>query len=454
MRSPRAPHRSRAASAPSPRRQRARNLAPRRARALLFHALVIAAVSAASAGAQDLDPRVARLIRRADVARSLEEIARRDEQVLAWQRALAEIPAPTGQEGARARYVQRQFQIMGLGEIRIDETGNVLAVRPGPGSRPRLLLMAHLDTVFPLGTPLEVRVEGERLVGPGVHDNARGVAVLLGVAEALARSPARLDGPVLFACTVGEEGLGDLRGAKALFASGGPARDVGYVLNLDGAGMDRIVNRALGSRRYRVAYQGPGGHSWNDFGLVNPANALGLAIARLARLAPSEDPRTSLNVGRVGGGTSINSIPREAWMELDLRSEDAEALRGVEKAAMDALVAALREERAARGDERGQLELEVELVGDRPAGALPAESFLVRAARAVTRALGVEPVLSVSSTDANVPLALGVPAVSLGGGGVGGRAHSPHEWFDPRESRHGIERVFLLTLLLGEPAAG
>jgi di/tripeptidase len=218
--------------------------------------------------------------------------------------------------------------------------------------------------------------------------------------------------------------------------------------------MDRIVNRGLGSRRYRAAYRGPGGHSWNDFGLVNPANALGLAIARLARLAVRDEPRTSLNVGRLGGGTSINAIPQEAWLELDMRSEDPDALRELETAAMDALVDALREERAARGDERGLLQIEVELVGDRPAGSLAEDAPLVRAARAVTRALGVEPVLSVSSTDANVPLSRGVPAVTLGGGGVGGRAHSAEEWFDPREARHGVERAFLLLLLLAGEARG
>jgi acetylornithine deacetylase/succinyl-diaminopimelate desuccinylase-like protein len=315
--------------------------------------------------------------------------------------------------------------------------GNVIASFGRPSARPRLLLAAHLDTVFPLGTPLAPRREGERLVGPGIHDDARGLAVLLGVAEALARSRQPLGGSVLFACTVGEEGLGDLRGMKTLFAAGGAA-----------VGVDRIVNQALGSRRYRVSYRGPGGHSWNDYGLVNPANALGRAIARLAEIRVPHVPRSSLNVGRLGGGTSINAIPQDAWMELDLRSVDPDALRQLEKETMDALVEALREERAARGDEAARLEMDVRLVGDRPAGGVSPGSTIVRAALAVTRALGVDPVLSESSTDANVPLSRGIPAVSLGGGGVGGRAHSLEEWFDPTEAQHGVERVFLLVRLL------
>lgn len=419
--------------------------------AALPRIVLLAMTVPAAVAAQDLDTRVSRLIRRGEVARALSEIERRHPQVMSWQRALAQIPAPTGDEGGRARYMQRQFEIVGLEDVHIDTTGNVLGRFAGAEDGPTLLLSAHLDTVFPLGMPLELREEGERIVGPGVHDNARGLAVLLGVAEALVRGRFRMAGSVLFAGTVGEEGLGDLRGMKALFAPGATAAEVANVVNVDGAGMDRIVNRGLGSRRYRVAYRGPGGHSWNDYGLVNPANALGRAIAGLAALSVPDEPRTSLNVGRLGGGTSVNAIPQDAWMELDLRSVDRPSLQRLEKDAMDALVTALREERAARGDVDERLELEVRLVGDRPAGALSPDAPLVRAARAVTRALGVEPVLSESSTDANVPLSVGIPAVSLGGGGVGGRAHTADEWFDPTEAQHGVERVFLLTLLLQGP---
>ena len=404
--------------------------------------------------AQNLDPQVARLMGRADVVRALSEIGRRHAQVMTWQRALAQTPAPTGGEGARARYMQRQFEIIGLDDVHMDETGNVIATFAAGPSRPALLLSAHLDTVFPLETPLALREDGERLVGPGVHDNARGLALLLGLGEALVRGGFQLTGPVLLAGTVGEEGLGDLRGMKALFAPGGEGAGAAYVVNVDGPGMDRIVNRGVGSRRYRVAYTGPGGHSWNDFGLVNPANALGRAIARLSEMVVPSLPRTSLNVGRIGGGTSINAIPQEAWMELDLRSVDPEALQALEKEAMDVLVTALREERVARADEEGRLELDVQLVGDRPAGSLPPTALLVGAGQAVTRALGVEPVLSESSTDANVPLSLGIPAISLGGGGVGGRSHTVEEWFDPTEAQLGLERLFLLILLLGSGEVG
>lgn len=404
--------------------------------------------------AQDLDDEALRLLRRPEVARALAEIDRRHAQVLSWQRAIAQIPAPTGEEGARARYLQRQLEIIGVDDLRIDGMGNVVGVLEGARRGPRILLSAHMDTVFPLGTPLASREEGVRFVGPGIHDNARGLAVLLGVAEALARGREVLRGSVVFAGTVGEEGLGDLRGMRALFEPGGAGDGVAAVINVDGPGMERIVNRALGSRRYRVTYRGPGGHSWNDFGLVNPANALGRAIARLVELPLPDAPRTSLNVGRLGGGTSVNAIPQEAWMELDLRSVDRRSLRALDKQAMDALVAALHEERRAHGDEEGRLDLDVELVGERPAGALPPSAPLVRAARAVTRSLGVEPVLAESSTDANVPLARGVPAISLGGGGRGGRGHTLEEWFDPTEAQHGVGRLFLLVLLLGETRAG
>jgi acetylornithine deacetylase/succinyl-diaminopimelate desuccinylase-like protein len=414
----------------------------------LLLATLMATPLATTVRAQEPAVDVAELLREPDVARALSEIGRRHPQVLDWQRALARIPGPTGEEGARARYVQRQLEIIGLDGIHIDSLGNVLASFGPARARPRLLLSAHLDTVFPLGTPLTPREEGDRIVGPGVHDNARGLAVLLGVAEAVARSRIPLRGSLLFAATVGEEGLGDLRGMKALFAAGGEATGVDYVINVDGAGMDRIVNQALGSRRYRVTYKGPGGHSWNDYGLVNPANALGRAIARLAQIDVPRVPRSSLNIGRLGGGTSVNVIPQEAWMELDLRSVDPDALTNLEKETMDALVEALHEERDARGDTEARLDLDVQLVGERPAAVIPADAFLVRAALAVTRALGVDPVLSESSTDANVPLSRGIPAISLGGGGVGGRAHSQEEWFDPTEAQHGVERVFLLVLML------
>jgi acetylornithine deacetylase/succinyl-diaminopimelate desuccinylase-like protein len=425
---------------------------PRLVRGLaLLHLLPAVPVSAAvgDARVQELDAEVGRLARRASVAAALRAGADEEPRVLAWQETVAAIPAPTGDEGARARWLQRQFEILGLEEIGIDGTGNVVAELPGGRDRPRALVTAHLDHIFPPGTDLTPRREGSRLIGPGIHDNARGVAVMLAAVAALSRVDPDLRGPVVFAGTVGEEGLGDLRGMKALFA-GGPGRSADYVVNVDGAGLDRVVTRGLGSRRYRVTYRGPGGHSWNDFGTPNPANALGRAVSRIAALPLPAQPRTSVTVGRLAGGTSINAIPQEAWFEADLRSEDAATLREVERAFTDAIVAALREERAVRGEGQGRLEMDVELVGDRPAGALRPNALLARAARAVTRRFGVEPVQAVSSTDANVPLSMGVEAVSLGGGGVGGRSHTLEEWFDPVAGRNGIERLVLLLLLLAE----
>jgi acetylornithine deacetylase/succinyl-diaminopimelate desuccinylase-like protein len=423
---------------------------------VLLHLLSPAPVSAAvggDAGVQELDAAVARLARRAPVAAALRTAEGDEARVLAWQEAVAAIPAPTGDEGARARWLQRQFEILGLEEVAIDGEGNVVGELPGGRPRPRALVTAHLDHIVPPGTDLTPRREGSRLVGPGIHDNARGVAVMLGAASVLSRIDPALRGPVAFAGTVGEEGLGDLRGMKALFAAGGPGGSSDYVVNVDGAGLDRVVTRGLGSRRYRVTYRGPGGHSWNDFGTPNPANALGRAVSKIAALPLPSEPRTSVTVGRLAGGTSVNAIPQEAWFEADLRSEDADALREIERAFTDAAVAALREERAVRGESRGRLEMDVQLVGDRPAGALRPNALLARAARAVTRRFGVEPVHAVSSTDANVPLSMDIEAVSLGGGGVGGRSHTADEWFDPAAGRNGVERLVLLLLLLAEVGA-
>ncbi len=370
-------------------------------------------------------------------------IERSDEATLARQAALSAIPAPTGAEGARGARVAELFGEAGLDEITIDAVGNV---RGWCGKRESrndwVVLSAHLDTVF--GPELDVSVSrhGPRLEGPGIADNARGLAALVAIGEALVRAGVETRRPVLFAATVGEEGSGDLRGVRHLLD--GATRPHAFIA-LDGAGIERIVHRALGARRYRVTYQGPGGHSWAAFGVANPANAVGRAIDRIASVPAHGAPRTAHSVVRIGGGTSLNSIPQEAWFDLDLRSEEPRALEKLDTAVQIILTQALDEENRHRMHGTAPLTIDVRLVGDRPSGLTPRTHPLVQAAVAATRAVGHDHQLACASTDANVPIALGVPAVALGAGGRAGDAHLPTEWYENEKGALGIVRALLVT---------
>ncbi len=356
-----------------------------------------------------------------------------------------EVPAPPFEEAARGRMLQDAFVKAGLAHVRVDRVGNVLGDHAGVSSAPRLVVAAHLDTVFPEGTDVRVRREAGRLKGPGIADNCRGLAVLLAIARALTAGTVKTGGPVTLVADVGEEGLGDLRGVKALFGEtmkGGIDRFV----SIDGAGLD-IVFRAVGSHRYRVTFHGPGGHSFGAFGLANPAGALGRAIAKLQELRVPRDPRTTFNVGRVGGGTSVNAIPSEAWMELDLRSSDPRALADLDAHAQAAIDEAVKEENARWGRSQA-ITVERQLVGDRPAGETPADAPIVQTAVAVSEALGLDVRFGEGSTDANLPMSLGIPAITIGGGGQATGGHTPEEAFEPADSWTGTARAILLTLAL------
>src|SRR6266849_7237146 len=374
-------------------------------------------------------------------------IERSDEATLARQAALSAIPAPTGAEGARGARVAELFGEAGLDEITIDAVGNV---RGWCGKRESrndwVVLSAHLDTVF--GPELDVSVSrhGPRLEGPGIADNARGLAALVAIGEALVRAGVETRRPVLFAATVGEEGSGDLRGVRHLLD--GATRPHAFIA-LDGAGIERIVHRALGARRYRVTYQGPGGHSWAAFGVANPANAVGRAIDRIASVPAHGAPRTAHSVVRIGGGTSLNSIPQEAWFDLDLRSEEPRALEKLDTAVQAILTQALDEENHHRVPGTAPLTIDVRRVGDRPSGLTPRTHPLVQTAVAATRAVGHDHQLACGSTDANVPIALGVPAVALGAGGRAGDAHLPTEWYENEKGALGIVRALLVTAAMG-----
>ena len=370
-------------------------------------------------------------------------------ETLEDQIALTAIPAPPFQEEARGRDAARRFREAGLLEVRVDAVGNVLGVRPGAEPLPPVILSAHLDTVFGADVPIVVRREGDYVQAPGISDDGRGLAVLLATARALEAGGVTTRRPILFAATVGEEGLGDLRGAKHLVGPGGDGREAAAFITVDGAGLDRIVDRGLGSRRFRVRVRGAGGHSWVDRGLVNPVHALGRVVAALSRLTLPSQPESALTVARWGGGTSINAVPQEAWLEIDIRSTADEVLHELEGALHDLASAAVAEEEASC---RGTLTLEVERIGTRPAGFTPADSLLVRAAHAATRALGVTPQLVTSSTDANAAMAVGIPAISFGGGGEAGLAHTTEEWYRDVGGADGVVRTLhTVAIVAGRP---
>ena len=374
-------------------------------------------------------------------------IERSDEATLGRQAALSAIPAPTGAEAARGARVAEMLAEAGLENVTIDDVGNVRGWygKAGAGNGDQgaggVILSAHLDTVF--GPELDVSVarRGPRLEGPGIADNARGLAALVTIGEALVRARVETKRPVLFAATVGEEGSGDLRGVRHLLES--PARPHAFIA-LDGAGIERIVHRALGCRRYHVAVHGPGGHSWAAFGVANPAHAIGRAVSRIAARTTHDAPRTSCSVVRLGGGTSLNSIPQIAWFEVDLRSEDPRALEKLDRELQATLALALEEENRHRVPGTAALTIDIRRVGDRPSGLTPRTHPLVQAAVAATRAVGHEHQLACASTDANVPIALGVPAVALGAGGRAGDAHLPTEWYENEEGVLGPVRALLV----------
>ena len=375
-----------------------------------------------------------------------------DEATLARQATLSAIPAPTGAEGARGARVAEMLDEAGLEDVTVDEVGNVRGWhRSGTSNDGCVVLSAHLDTVF--GPELDVSVarRGARLEGPGIADNARGLAALVTIGEALVHSRVATARPVLLAATVGEEGSGDLRGVRHLFGPSAhpPIRPLAFIA-LDGAGIERIVHRALGARRYRVTYSGPGGHSWAAFGVANPANAVGRAVAAVARIPTHHAPRTTHAVVRLGGGTGLNSIPQQAWFDLDLRSEDPRALEKLDGAVQAIVREALDEENRHRLPGTAPLTLDVRRVGDRPSGLTPRTHPLVQTAVAATRAVGHEHQLACASTDANVPIALGVPAVALGAGGRAGDAHLPTEWYENEQGALGIVRALLVTAAMAE----
>jgi acetylornithine deacetylase/succinyl-diaminopimelate desuccinylase-like protein len=363
---------------------------------------------------------------------------------------LTEIPAPPFMEEARAAAYAEMLREAGADSVWLDEVGNVLGLRRGTVGGRAVALDGHLDTVFPEETDVTVRFRGDTLFAPGVGDDARGLIVVRNVLKTMVALDLRTEADLLFIGTVGEEGLGDLRGVKHLFREDGPRIDA--FIAVDGGDDSRIVNQGVGSLRYRVTFKGPGGHSWGAFGLANPHNALSAAIRHFVAAADQHTrsgPRTSYNVGRIGGGTSINSIPFESWMELDMRSLDPESLAELDGHFQEAVRKGLEEENALR--RRGDpLTVDVEMVGNRPAGLLdPSTTPLIQRSRAAVRYQGKEPGLGSSSTNANIPISLGIPAISIGRGGHGGGAHSLDEWWLDVDGHLAVQNALLVVLAEG-----
>ena len=384
-----------------------------------------------------------------DLARAAES------ETLADEIRFCEVPAPTFKEAARAELLRRSFQQLGLKNVRLDRAGNVLGDRLGTGARPHVVLSAHLDTVFPEGTTVAVSRAGTMLRGPGIGDDCRGLAVLIAVARALRDANVQTPGLITFVATVGEEGLGDLKGSKELFGvsrTNGPAGarsiDIDKFVSIDGTGLG-VTNVGVGSVRYRVTFKGPGGHSFAAFGVPSPIDAMGRAIAKISDFQVPKNPATTFAVGRVGGGTSVNSIAAEAWMEVDLRSVEPGPLAALEAGLRRAVELGVTEENE-RWNVPRTITAALERVGDRPAGKTPPDSAIVRAAEAVSKALGFPFTLHESSTDSNVPMSLGIPAITIGGGGRGYDAHAPSESFDTSDSWMGTQRALLLTIALAQ----
>ena len=406
--------------------------------------LVSATPSPAQEGAADIGER---LLKDGAVRAALEHARANEAQLLEDQIRICEVEAPPFKEEKRAALYKQIFVELGLKNVRIDRIGNVLGERPGLAARPHLVMAAHLDTVFPEGTDVKTTREGAIIKGPGIGDDCRGLAVVVGIVRALDAAKVTTQGSITFVGNVGEEGLGDLRGAKHLFNEELKGR-IDRFVSIDGTGLG-ITNVGVGSKRYRVTYSGPGGHSYGAFGRANPVHALGRAIAKVSDFDVPREPKTTFNVGRIGGGTSVNSIAFESWMEVDMRSPDKAALASVEASFIKAVDDALIEENG-RWDNVGRLTVDRTLVGDRPAGITPSDSAIVVASSSVTRALGIPVDLDAGSTDSNVPMNLGIPAVTIDGGGksAGSGAHSANEAFDSTDSWKGTQRAILLTIAL------
>ena len=411
-----------------------------------------------SQGSPDFQQEIARLSTSAELRSAFAWLRAQEAQFAHWQLELARIPSPPFGEAARATWLANKFRELGLDDVHNDDVGNVFGIHPGFG-RNYVALSAHMDTVFPAGTPLNVRQQGNRLFGPGVSDNGAGLTAMLAIAALLRSVRIRHALPFLFIANVGEEGEGDLRGMRHIFSAPRWKDSISYNLVLDGAGSDTIVAEALGSRRFEVIVRGPGGHSWSDFGAPNPILVLARAIQAFAKTPVPASPKTTFNIGVIRGGTSVNSIPESASMRVDLRSTSMAEMERLEVAMRVALEDAVEQEsKAIEGRPVSQrrssgVTCEIVVIGNRPAGELDPNARILQVIRAVDAHLGNAAQVQRASTDANIPLSLGREAIAIGGGGTGGGAHTLQEWFDCSGRELGLKRILLTLLALAGVSA-
>jgi len=401
---------------------------------------------------------VARLAASPEVRSAYNWLRTQEPQLAQWQMEMARIAAPPFGESARVAWLAERFREVGLDDVRIDDVGNVFGVHPGFGQR-YVALSAHIDTVFPANTPLNIRQQGSRLYGPGVSDNGAGVAALLAIAALLRAVRLRHTLPFVFIGNVGEEGEGDLRGMRHIFSTPRWKDSIAYSVVLDGAGSDTIVAEALGSRRFEVIVRGPGGHSWSDFGAPNPIVILAKAIETFTATPVLATPKTTFNIGVIRGGTSVNAIPESASMKVDIRSTSMAEMERLEQSLRLALNRALEDETLTAEmrspvQKRPGVSCEVVAIGNRPAGELAVGARILQVMRAVDTQLNNAAQVQRASTDANIPLSLGLEAIAIGGGGSGGGAHTLQEWFDSNGRELGLRRILLTLLALAGAGVG
>jgi tripeptide aminopeptidase len=416
----------------------------------LLSTMALGVASLIALPSQAADPQISSAVREqfsavagnAQVRQALEYIKQDDARTLAEQKELVGVAAPPFKEKVRAENYVKRMAAIGYKDARIDKEGNVIAVRRGAGNGPVLVVSAHLDTVFPEGTDLTIKEKNGRLYAPGIGDDTRGLAELLSMMRALNEAGVKTVGDIWFVGTVGEEGLGDLRGARALFRDN---VNIDGFISIDGPQPARITYLAVGSHRYRVTYKGPGGHSFSAFGRPSAIHALGRAIAKIGDLRTPADPKTTYTVGTIRGGTSVNAIAGEASMELDMRSVSMKPLLDIEAAALKAIKDAAAEENARWNTDK--ITVDIKLVGDRPAGIQPVDAPIVQTAMLAVEQIGLKPVLEEpASTDSNVAISLGIPAMTLGRGGNNGDNHSINEWWDPKDAYLGPQKNLLTAL--------
>jgi tripeptide aminopeptidase len=412
---------------------------PRIHRRLFVVLLVAAALEPPAAQAPDADAK--RIIESAKFQQAAGFIRTDYDRFVRELIAFTEIPAPPFKEARRAKAYLEALRESGLADVEMDPEGNVMGIRRGGVAGSMLAVLSHLDTVFPEGTDVRVKRRGTRLMAPGIGDDTRALALMLAVIRAMNAVKLQTATDILFVGNVGEEGEGDLRGVKYLLQKGKYKDRIKQFLAIDGGDQGSITRGGVGSKRYRVLFKGPGGHSYGAFGLVNPAYAMGSAIARLSDVHVPASPKTTYNVGVVKGGTSVNSIPAEVSMDVDIRSESCGELKKVDETFVAIVKAAVDDENRARSTREGKVSADPRVIGERPCGETSMQAPILRTTTAVVRAFGLTPSYTVSSTDSNIPMSMGIPALTIGRGGPGGRSHSPDEWTDvePKAVAQSIE---------------